>query len=475
MRTSLPPLGPRWSRWSVQPRVWQFTCAILLLLLVSREISHREDRAPTPSAFAIPSDPVIEIHSKSTAAQPILDSLAKSATPWQYDWQRDGNNQYLTVSQCDAAFPLLYHEIERAHQHFGAANITEDDIDLFREGSGNDGGVRILIVDSQVRIILTRGLFREDFRHRIIAIVQQVAQAVAAADASGEAIPNIEFSVVVDDIAVLDQEKPQALWSFARRDADAVHGNLWLIPDFHFFAAPPEAEGFRTMQAKSRTHDSSLEQKLPQVVWRGATWTNQPVRQSLLDVTAGKEWANVSEMSWEQLNTVIPMDEFCKFRYTVHTEGRAWSARMIHLFNCDSLMFVHDVEWVAHFYHLLDTGHNCISVTRDFNDLEAQVQFYEHHLHEAQQIANQARETFRERYTTPAATACYWRHLMRTWASVAFNPQIHHHYFDFDPLTPSDGNGSFSFSFLSPQKKMDIRGITFEAFLLHRNDEDYPY
>lgn len=477
-----PPLGQHLSRWSVQPGVWQFTCAILLLLLVSREYSHREVRAPTPSAFAIPSDPVIEIHSKSTAAQPILDSLAKSGTPWQYDWQRDGNNQYLAASQCDAAFPLLYHEIERAQQRFGAANITEDDIDLFREGTGNDGGVRILIVDSQVRIILTRGLFREDFRHRIIAIVQQVVQAVAAADASGEAIPNIEFSVVVDDIAVLDQKKPGALWSFTRRDADAVHDNLWLIPDFHFFAAPPEAEGFRTMQAKFRTHDSSLEQKLPQVVWRGATWTNKPVRQSLLDVTAGKEWANVSvrtrneallevssanqplclqEMSWENLATVIPMDEFCKYRYTVNTEGRAWSARMTHLFNCDSLMFVHDVEWVAHYYHLLDTGHNCISVARDFHDLEAKIQYYEHHLDEAQQIANRAKETFRQRYTTPAATACYWRKLMRTWSTVAFEPQIHH--------IPSEDEETSS----SPRKR--IRGITFEEFILHLNDQDYPY
>lgn len=165
-------------------------------------------------------------------------------------------------------------------------------------------------------------------------------------------------------------------------------------------------------------------------------------------------------MSWENLATVIPMDEFCKYRYTVNTEGRAWSARMTHLFNCDSLMFVHDVEWVAHYYHLLDTGHNCISVARDFHDLEAKIQYYEHHLDEAQQIADRAKETFRQRYTTPAATACYWRKLMRTWSTVAFEPQIH---------IPSEDEETSS----SPRKI--IRGITFEEFILHLNDQDYPY
>lgn len=95
---------------------------------------------------------------------------------------------------------------------------------------------------------------------------------------------------------------------------------------------------------------------------------------------------------------------------------------MTHLLNCDSLLLVHDVEWIAHYYHLLDTDMNCVRVERDFSDLEEKIRYYNNHTTEAQTIANTARTTFRERYTTPAATACYWRKLLCSWASVSFKP-----------------------------------------------------
>lgn len=44
---------------------------------------------------------------------------------------------------------------------------------------------------------------------------------------------------------------------------------------------------------------------------------------------------------------------------------------------------------------------------------------------EARRIADNARHTFRERYLTPAAISCYWRALIRGWASVqAFDPAL---------------------------------------------------
>ncbi|KAM3416007.1 hypothetical protein BST61_g9494 [Cercospora zeina] len=443
-------------RWSLHPAFWKGFSAVLLLLVIFREYTNpgivsdwaqQHTDAPTVAAPSAPSAPIVPIE-----PQPVWPSQPASLD-WQYNWARDGNNQALTASQCDAAFPKLYQEIDRARAHFNGKKITEKHIEL---SGGNDGGVRFLIVDSQVRIVETRGLFREDFRYRIIALAQQVVQAVAAADAAGEPIPNIEFTVVVDDIAVLDKKNPGALWAFTRKSADPRQDNLWLIPSFHFFGAPPEAEGYRTMQGKSRKHDSPLAQKIPQVVWRGALWTNEVVRRPLLQVTADKEWANVSSMDWGKPDTVIPMDEFCKYRYTINTEGRSWSARMTHLFNCDSLLFVHDVEWIAHYYHLIKTGANAVRVRRDFSDLESSILHCNENLEEAQQIADQAKKTFRERYTTPAAAACYWRKLMRTWAgTVKFEPIIHE---------TKDGRSV---------KK--ARGVGFEEFLVHKNDEDVPY
>lgn len=100
---------------------------------------------------------------------------------------------------------------------------------------------------------------------------------------------------------------------------------------------------------------------------------------------------------------------------------------MTHLLNCDNLVMVHDFKWIAHYYHLIETETdtpNCVRVERNFSDLEAKVQYYNEHTAEAQEIASRAKEIFRERYTTPAATACYWRSLLRAWGTIAFKPVI---------------------------------------------------
>lgn len=115
---------------------------------------------------------------------------------------------------------------------------------------------------------------------------------------------------------------------------------------------------------------------------------------------------------------------------------------------------VHDVEWIAHYYHLLDTevdsaqGANCVHVERDFSDLEAKVNYYNNHTEEAQEIASRAKEMFRERYTSPAATACYWRNLMRAWSTISFEPVI-----------VRKGKGG----------KQRVRGISIEEFRLVHN------
>ena len=41
----------------------------------------------------------------------------------------------------------------------------------------------------------------------------------------------------------------------------------------------------------------------------------------------------------------------------------------------------------------------------------------------AMAIANNSVATFRDRYLTPAAQACYWRQLIRSWAEVSFQPE----------------------------------------------------
>lgn len=168
-------------------------------------------------------------------------------------------------------------------------SIEAEEIDLF---ASKNGGLRVLIHDQQVRVIETRGLYRDDFRYRISAVLQQLSRAITAAEWANEPFSDMEFTIVVDDFVTLPRE-PRALWAFARAHANLAHDSLFLIPDFHFYAAPPEAEGFQAMQARARKHDSEIEAKIPKVVWRGVEWTNKEIRAPLLNVTHDQPWADV--------------------------------------------------------------------------------------------------------------------------------------------------------------------------------------
>lgn len=72
-------------------------------------------------------------------------------------------------------------------------------------------------------------------------------------------------------------------------------------------------------------------------------------------------------------------------------------------------------------------------------------------------IANNSVATFRDRYLTPAAEACYWRRLIRAWAEVqAFSPEA---YVD---IAAPDG---------SVRKKQ--RGVDWEIFA--HPDPNFPF
>ena len=51
--------------------------------------------------------------------------------------------------------------------------------------------------------------------------------------------------------------------------------------------------------------------------------------------------------------------------------------------------------------------------------------YYLSHPAEAEALAHESATTFRDRYLTPAAEACYWRRMVRNWAEVQrFEPKL---------------------------------------------------
>lgn len=252
-----------------------------------------------------------------------------------------------------------------------------------------------------------------------------------------------------------------SIWAFTRRIVDGDQDRLWIMPDFNFFAAPPIGSSYHDMQMRAKLHDAPMVDKIPKAVWRGVKWTNENVRGHLLDATRDKEWADVLEVDWKNKTNIMRMDDLCRYMFVVHTEGRSWSGRLKFLFNCNSLPIIHDLDWTAEYYHLLipdGQDQNYIAVKRDFSDLEEKVSHFLEHPQQAQRVADNAIATFRTRYTSPAAEACYWRRLIYGWSEVAFDPE---------PYTTVSVNTSGK-----SVEEEQLRGITYEEFLIVQGN--YP-
>lgn len=351
------------------------------------------------------------------------------AGEWVFDSGRDAQNIALTSAQCSTAFPDLYADIDRAVTLWRDElkhEITPRDIEIsWRQ----DAAFRVLIHDNQLRILKTKHTV-EGYNERSQAVLHQLYRALLGAIAARETLPDVEVSIVVDDMSLIpsDHNNTHTIWAFARRIAESAEQRVWLMPDFNFWALEPMAGGFQDMRWRAKEQDAHIVDKIPKAVWRGTKWTNEFVRGSLLTVTEGQDWADVKVANKKNEEFLMPMDALCRYMFPVHTEGRSWSGRLKFLLNCNSVSVVHDLDWQAHYYHLLvpeGPRQNYVPVKKDFSDLGEKVKWYLERPEEAQKVASNAVQTFRERYTTVAAETCYWRRLIQSWSEVAFEPELY--------------------------------------------------
>ncbi|GAB7358531.1 hypothetical protein MBLNU230_g2594t1 [Neophaeotheca triangularis] len=420
----------------MHPLFWKTLTAFLALLILVQQVSELDGYHLAPTCpYGPPTGHLARTRYQDSSGNPLQ---------WSYEWERDRNDQTLTKEQCDVAFPALYHSIDRSVDYWRKRNLTSGSI---RIADKNEAGITILLHDQKLRIAETKGLARPDFRERMVAVLHQLYRTVLTATAIGEPLPDMEFSITVDDIPHLPDGGDYAVWAFTRDMTDPDDEAVWLIPDFNFLAAPRAKKTFQEMQALARMNDGPLSNKLPQVVWRGVRWTNERIRGAMISAVEGKEWADVRDIDWSDQTQVMRMEDYCRYNFVLNTEGHSWSSRMLYILNCDSLPIIHELSWDAHFYHLLEANVNYIPVANNFSNLEEQVLYYTAHKEEAQEIADNARALFRERYLTPAATACYWRRLLRSWRDVAFEPEVWEVW---------DGKG---------ENVSSVRGTPFEHFM----------
>ena len=269
-----------------------------------------------------------------------------------------------------------------------------------------------------------------------------------------ESLPNIEFIFTADDFA---SDPTSPIWSYSKRDSDP---SIWLMPDFGYWSWPEVQIGsYGDIRSRIRAIDNQLpfQEKRKQLLWRGSVAPNPEIRSKLLKTAVGQSWASIKVIDWDDENDVrfnlLPMEDHCKYMFLAHTEGRSFSGRGKYLLNCRSVVVSHKLEWKeAHHAALISSGPqaNYIQVERDYSDLNRKIEFLIDHPETAERIAENAVKTFRDRYLTPAAEGCYWRELVRKYASVS----------GFEPVLGEDGEEDDR----SGRKK--LRGMKFEDWVL---------
>jgi len=101
--------------------------------------------------------------------------------------------------------------------------------------------------------------------------------------------------------------------------------------------------------------------------------------------------------------------------------GRAYSASLKYRQACNSVIVAHKLQYIQHHHYLLVADgpyQNYVEVERDFSDLSEKIEPLVQNTEAARRIAQNSARTFRERYLTPAAEACYWRSLFQGYSNV---------------------------------------------------------
>jgi hypothetical protein len=380
----------------------------------------------------------------------------------QWNFTRDARNLLMNDSQCDLAFPDLFKEIDRAVESRKRKPITFKEVDSVQPIRGYN---RAMIYDNQVGdwfhknwdALLTAKLYLIAVDLKVNSRDQATLHALhRAIVTSPEPLPNIEFTFNADDIASPDD----TTWAYSRRKSD---NKLWLMPDFGYWSWPePKIGSYSEVQMKATAMDAKVPwaRKIDKLVWRGAMM-DLLVREQLFEASAGHEWADIKILNWEDeaqglSHNVLTMDEHCGYKFVAHTEGVSYSARLQNLQNCQSVIVAHKLQWIQHHHHLMVTSgpdQNFVEVGEDFSGLDVAMDMLVGDDELAQRIAENSVKTFREHYLTPAAETCYWRKLIRGWATVSFEPEFY-----------TKGTG----------EEVKWRGLPVESYFLERTmDWDY--
>ncbi|KAI0454376.1 hypothetical protein F5B21DRAFT_243863 [Xylaria acuta] len=296
------------------------------------------------------------------------------------------NNRFLTEDQCRATFPGLLEQVDN--------EVAKGPFKLERS-PGNLGPLIARIRDGQLYILSAArkgDLSRDMLSHRS-ATLHQISNALLTwpRPSSSSSSP---FSHIPDTIFAFNHhDDPIASTMSYSRPADPAllvtedggTKRFFPIPHFSFYAWPLPFIGSLPRAARAiTTIESTLPfaSKIPRAVWRGTTWFNNAragrLRQNLVRAfgtsesslgtdPGAKKWADIEALDWSNnggkgggggggernASNALPIEDFCRYRYIIHTEGVTYSGRFQFHNLCASVVITPPVAWVQHVTHLL--------------------------------------------------------------------------------------------------------------------------
>lgn len=401
------------------------------------------------------------------------------------------NRLSLNEKQCSTAFPGLFDSVDEM--------VTKGIFYLRQSNQMVTGRIRdgkIYILSEEKMGDMSDMMFKER-----AAALHQLHRAIVT---SPEPLPDTLFALNIHDT-------PQARSLSYSRSRDPEHsfgadGHIFLMPHFSYWhwMRLPFISSLRNASTQITAIETAtpFEHKIPKAVWRGTPWfassANTELRKSLLTTahvagsttSKGGEnlpWADVQSLKWSdsgrRSENALKIEDFCRYKYVVYTEGISYSGRLQFHQLCASVLITPAIVWMQHTTHLVrpvwstellasdrewirkrrseknnvnnvhrntkmalknppeehpskrnlkmwpegttygPTNANAVFVRSDWADLEDVIMFLEDHPELAAQIARNQRDTFHGNgYFSPAAEACYWRAVIRGWAAVARRP-----------------------------------------------------
>ncbi|KAH9812415.1 glycosyl transferase family 90-domain-containing protein [Melampsora americana] len=316
------------------------------------------------------------------------------------------------IKRCEKNFPNLFYELERVVKFYKESKkkVTLDQLDEAMKV----GHARVLIYENRVYIKEYKG----GPGKRTEALLNSIQEAVIT---SPELIPNIEFVVKTVDAPTGDDTK-LPLWVL---DRTSDQEDVWLTPDYGFYSWPePKVGGMIEVRDKCKEVEKKVQwkDKIPKAFWRGAILVK--LREQMIEISKGHEWNDIKPLVWQHLDGLLKTpEEHCQYQYLIHVEGYAYSGRLKYLQMCRSVIVSHEMKFIQHFHHLLDSNPNsptqniALAKGPGFEGLPELMKSLLNDPKRSELIAENSNRLFRY-YLSPAGISCYWRQMFRAWSEV---------------------------------------------------------